>query len=172
MSGYKLTIGEETYEISQGETDITDLDEDMDRVASQIAHWGRVLGLSIAEEEMADALYRQWRARFGEDLNNADPKLSEWKVKQSIEASEHFTRYKQAIAATKGNRASLEKLLKALEEKSQIMRSKGANRRAEMEATGLHTRGSSHEGPTSAAAAKKRKRLQEINLEKKKKRAS
>ena len=116
-----------------------DLDEDMDQAAAKIAWAGAMLGLMYEADEVLDARYRQWRADEGERMLARSEKLSEFKVKQLIESSAEFVRLKSQLAELHRGIHTLESAVRALSAQSDMLRSRGANRRAELRATGMST---------------------------------
>lgn len=135
-----LTISDKKFKVDVvAECRIVDLDADMAEVAARIAYWGAVLGSAIEERDLCDARYRAWRAKINKAALEKDPKISEWKVKATIEADKTFMQYKTASAAAEHNVVTLTYLIKALMEKSPNLRSKGARERAELDATDMST---------------------------------
>jgi len=163
----EVTVRDERIEIDLAELDVGDISEDMDRVASQMAYWGNLWSVAVAEQEEADAAYRQWRAEIGEKIMAADAKLAEWKVKQAIESSPKFTQFKQAIAACMRNETVLKGIFEAFRVKASILQSKGAMLRAEREATGMHTPATSPRRAAERAAESEEKAdaLRRLNAE-------
>ena len=119
---------------------VADLDSDMTEIAAQMSYWGRLWGAAEAEKELADARYRTWRAEYGKQTLDADPKLAEWKIKQKIESSPNFMSHKEAIATAQRNTVILKTRFESFRAKASILQSKGAMARAEIEATGMSTR--------------------------------
>jgi hypothetical protein len=152
-----VTIGSDTYDVDRDEEfDTSDLDKAMDQVAAQISWYSQLWGEASAEQESADAKYRSWRARRGKELMDAGgEKLPEWKIKQEIEADPTFMKYKEAIARCMRNTTFLQGHVAALKEHSQTLRSKGAFKRAELEATGMATRGRSREDEAVRSATRR-----------------
>lgn len=66
--------------------------------AGQQAEWAKREGEELHNQIVADAEYRQWRAKVVNTLLAQDPKLSEWKVKAIIEQDDKFVEHKQMIA--------------------------------------------------------------------------
>lgn len=116
-----------------------DLDQEMDRVSAQLAWWGSVAASAAKEAADADSYYRQWRAQRTKDLLQADPKIAEWKVKAEIEASEAFLELKYGVALANENAQLAVAMVQALKEKANLLPSKGARARAELEASGMTT---------------------------------
>jgi hypothetical protein len=148
-----------------------DLSDQQDKVAAQIAYWGEVWAASEAEELEADAAYRHWRAKLKEELVSKNPKLSDAKMMAKIEATDTFIKFKRAIAQAKQNSIICRTRMQAFEKKANLLQSRGAQRRAEYEATGMNT-------PTKEKSEKRKKelderirRVREINLGKKKKKS-
>jgi hypothetical protein len=120
---------------------IVDIGSEMDSVAALMGWWGGVLAAAKAEAEKLDGLYRQWRARTMIDVMKADKALSsEWKAKLRVDASPDFMNHKNAKALAIRNVAQLETIMQALKVKSEQLRSKGANMRFEMGASGMSTK--------------------------------
>ena len=116
-----------------------DISSAMDRVASLIAWWASVRGAAIQEAEMADASYRQWRAKMVIEVLAKDPKLAEWKVKAIIEATPKFVSYKKALSLAKENVEVASGMVRAAEKWANVLQSRGANLRAERRSQGMHT---------------------------------
>jgi len=116
-----------------------DIDQDMDQAAAKIAWAGAMLGMLYEAEEVLDAEYRGWRADEGERILAHSEKLAEYKVKQLIESAAEFVRWKRRTAELHGRIRTLETIVRALSAQADALRSRGANRRAEMRATGITT---------------------------------
>ena len=116
-----------------------DLGSDMDESAAKIAWAGAVLGLLVELDEVVDAEYRQWRADQGERIVAMNEKLSEFKVKQLIESSTEFVKHKRRIAEVRGKLRTMSIMVESLISRADTLRSKGANRRAEMRSIGMAT---------------------------------
>lgn len=140
MSDATITIDGEEIDVDRSELAITDLDADMTKAASQMAYWGGLWGAAEAEKVSADAAYRTWRAEYGKQVLEADPKLAEWKVKQQIEASKKFSVHKERIATSVRNASVLRAMYESFRSKCSLLQSKGAMARAELEATGMNTK--------------------------------
>ena len=136
---------------------IDDLSRDMDEVAAKMAYWGSVWAASEGEKARVDTHYRAWRAEFGKQLLEADGKLAEWKVKQQIEASPKFKRYKEGVATAARNSVMLKAVFESWRVKASQLQSKGAMRRAELDSTGMHTKSSDGDGKAMSDAEKMRK---------------
>jgi hypothetical protein len=149
--------GEEVV-IDHEEGTVADLDLDMDNVASQMSYYGDLWSQAEEEAIQADAHYRAWRAEYGEKLLNSDPKLAEWKVKQKVEASPKFLAIKERLAKAKRNVTILRAHFDALNKKASILQSKGAMRRAELDATSMHTRSESRGARSELEAEARRTR--------------
>lgn len=116
-----------------------DLSEEMDRVSAQLAYWGAVAADAAAELTQVDAWYRRWRAYVAAAALVADPKMSEWRVKNAIEAHDKFIAQKDAIAMAEKNLALCEAMVRAFEKKANQLQSRGAKARAEIGAQGMTT---------------------------------
>jgi hypothetical protein len=154
----KLTIGTEKISIDINEIlMVGDLSEDMDKVASQIGHYGALLGAAQEELTKVDGLYRNWRAKEAAAITKKDSKIPEHKVKAKIDSQETFVKYKTAKALCEKNVITLQNVIKALLEKSPNLRSRGARERAEFEATDMTTRTRDGSGLTQGQIAEQRK---------------
>jgi len=139
-SKLKITVMGEEVELDRSQLVIVDLGEDMDHVAAQVSYFGGLWGEAEREEMAADTYYRAWRAKEGEKVLGADPKMAEWKVKQDLEASSQFAVIKEQLSIARRNTIALRGHYEAFKVKASILQSKGAMRRAEMESTGMSTR--------------------------------
>jgi hypothetical protein len=136
---------------------IDDLSKDMDEVAAKMAYWGAVWAAAEAEAERVDTHYRSWRAEYGRQLLEANEKLAEWKVKQEIEASPKFKRYKEGVAIATRNKTMLRAIFESWRVKASQLQSKGAMARAELDSTGMHTKSSEGDDKMADDAAKMRR---------------
>ena len=119
---------------------IDDVSEGMEKIAAQIAWTGTLWAEAEMEAETVDREYRTWRAEMGKVLLDENPKLSEWKVKQIIEADENFAACKLAQATSRRNAQILRAHFEAFKAKASALQSRGAMLRAELESTGMTTR--------------------------------
>ncbi len=111
------------------------IDEEMDRVAAQISYWGEMHAAAEQELMEADAHYRGWRAKLGEEMLEGVAKPpAEWKVKQAIEASPKFVEIKGRLALAKRNAIMLRTHCEAFRVKASILQSKSAMQRREEKA--------------------------------------
>jgi hypothetical protein len=141
-----------------------DLDQGMDQAAAKIAWAGAMLGLMYEAEEVLDAEYRGWRADEGERILAHKPTLAEHKVKQLIESSPDFMVWKRKLAGLHGRIRTMETVVRALSAQADALRSRGANRRAEMRATGISTPSDDPEERGAGEAADERdRRMREIH---------
>jgi hypothetical protein len=95
-----------------------------------------VLGEAERELIEVDAAYRAWRAAV---IVRSDPKLAEWRVKAMIEAGAEFMSHKRNIARCESNITVASRMFDAFAKKANVLQSKGANVRAEVERIGLAT---------------------------------
>ena len=168
----KLVVNGKEVKFKREELQIGyDLSEQQDKVAAQMAYWGEVWAASEAEELEIDAAYRHWRAKLKEELIAKNPKLSDPKIMAKIEATDTFVKFKKAIAQAKQNSITCKTRMQAFEKKANLLQSRGAQRRAEYEATGMTT-------PTTEKSEERKKELEkriqqvrEANLGKKKKKS-
>lgn len=121
------------------ELEIGDVSQDMIKVAAQMAFWGAVWAAAESEQQRADAAYRQWRADQTNMVLAADPKMAEWKVKAKIEETDTFVNLKAAIAQAANNVTLAKNICEAFKVKAHVLQSKGALKRADMYADGVHT---------------------------------
>ena len=122
------------------ELEIDDVSTDMDKVAAQMAYWGAIWAAAQGEQEAADAYYRQWRANKGKALLESDGKLAEWKTRQEIEADPKFMKIKQGLATAIRNATLCRAIYESFRTKANMLQSKGAMMRSELDATGMHTK--------------------------------
>lgn len=120
--------------------DASQLDDEMDKVASIMGWAGELWGDIRKQMTLADSEYRAWRGDMTNQVLTGDPKASEWKIKAMIEANPQFMRHKQIIAELERTDCVLRNTIDALKEKAATMRTRGANLRAEYAATGMNTR--------------------------------
>jgi hypothetical protein len=148
VMGEKVVVDHSTAKVG-------DIDLDMDQVAAYMSRVGELWAMAEEELMSADAHYRTWRASYGEAILKKDPKLAEWKVKQQVEGSPKFTAIKDRLAKAKRNATMLKSHFEAFRAKASILQSKGAMRRAELEATGMSTRRAEAEARSSAKEAER-----------------
>jgi len=117
-----------------------DVDTQMDQVAAQIAWTGGLWGEAKKAKLIADAEYRAWRAATTRAVLDEAPKLAEWKVKAAIEADPGFMTHKRAIAEAERIELLMMNVVAGFKHKSELLRSRGAALRAEIAATGMHTK--------------------------------
>jgi hypothetical protein len=116
-----------------------DLDKDMDEAASKIAWAGALLGLLHEADEVLDAEYRTWRADKGEQMLSMSEKLSEHKIKQLVESDPEFVAWKRRLGKVRRDVRTVEVVVNALSAQADMLRSRGANRRAELHHIGMST---------------------------------
>lgn len=119
--------------------EITDVSRDMDRIAALMSYWGSVWAAAEAEKISVDSYYRQWRARYGMKIVEKEPKQAEWKVRQQLEASDDFEKIKKGISLAAQNVTTSKGIYEALRIKANMLQSKGAMMRAELDATSMRT---------------------------------
>lgn len=115
------------------------LNRDMDESAAKIAWAGAVLGLILEAYSVIDAEYRAWRSDEGERILSMNDKISEWKVKQLVESSPDFLTFQKRKAEMLAKVREMEIITRALASQADTLRSRGANRRAEMRAINMTT---------------------------------
>ena len=122
------------------------LSDDMDRVSAQLAYWGAVAAEAQAELTQVDAWYRRYRAETARAVLASDPKASEWKVRNAVEASDGFIKHKDAIALAEKNLGLCEAMVRTFDKKANQLQSKGARARSELNAQGMTTPETPREG--------------------------
>ena len=125
--------------VDSSELTIDSIDQAQRTSSRMIAFWASVWGAAEAEREAADAKYRQWRAQATWELLNSDPKLSEWKVKASIEAHADFLKLKNALAKAIDHATTARGMWEACIRRSNLAQSVGANKRETMRKMGDDT---------------------------------
>ena len=119
---------------------ITNLDKDMDQVASHMGWWGSVLGAAERERVQADSHYRHWRGQAWMAAYEGKPKPPpEHVIKATVESDPKFLQYKEAIALSEENVAIARAVFEAFSKKANVLQSKGARMRAEIGAQGMTT---------------------------------
>lgn len=121
------------------DTSITNLNSDMDTIATLLGWYGRLYAAAERAAANADTKYRFWRATLGQQIITRDPKTPEYRIRMFIEGSPGFIQHKEHIEACEELATRLQRALVALEKKSDTLRSRGANARAELAATGMTT---------------------------------
>jgi len=118
---------------------ITDISDDMSKVASQMAWWGAVHAAAEREKIEVDAHYRAWRARETENFLKQDSKLSVDKLRAKVEALPEFLRFKKALAQAEENVILARSAFEALSKKGNMLQSRGAMEREERGKIGIRT---------------------------------
>jgi len=137
---------------------IQDISRDMDQVASQMSYWGAVWAAADEESQRADAHYRKWRAETGQRILSANEKTAEWKVKQDIESDETFLKLKSSLAQAAHNVTLAKAIFEAFKIKANMLQSKGAMARAELDSTGMATK---VEAPKRSSGEDEERKLRE-----------
>jgi hypothetical protein len=145
-----------------------DLSEDMDAIAGQIAWYGRVLAGARRVLDNATDNGKIVVARVMEDRFARNPKEGVEKAKTAAEAHEDYAKTRKSIAAARELVGRLDAAYTALQVKADILRSKGALARSELNATEMTTAGGpgSRQRPTEetnrrVADAMRRRRSRE-----------
>jgi len=119
---------------------IANLDQDMDRVASQMAWWGSVLAAAEREQVQCDSHYRNWRGKAWLAASEAKTKAPpEHVIKATVESKPDFLKYKEAIATAAENVALARAVFEAYSKKANVLQSRGARQRSELGAQGMTT---------------------------------
>ena len=119
---------------------ITDISEGMDRVSSLLGWYGNLLSAAREQADNLDANYRAWRGRRVNSILVSEQKLAEYKVNARINADKDFLAHKRGMAAAHRTVVRLDRAWSALDRMASILQSKGALKRSELRATGMHTR--------------------------------
>ena len=136
----ELKVNGKTFKADlEKELKITDVNKDMDVVASKMAYWASINANAEAEKITTDTYYRRWRAEIGKKILSKDPKMSEWKVKQEIENDVHFETLKTGLSIAVRNVALARGVYESLKTKASMLQSKGAMMRAEIDYTDMST---------------------------------
>lgn len=120
--------------------EIDDLDDGMRKIASWIAYFGSVFAAAKHEDKMVTAFYRSWKAKRVAEALLDDPKMAQWKIVASIEASDKFLEYKGKQAEAARNVEALHWIVEAYRAKASLLQSLGAMNRAAFEATDMSTK--------------------------------
>jgi len=131
-----ITVAGTVVEVNTDEQMISDIGADMTKVASQMAWWASVMGEAERELIEVDADYRAWRSGKVAALPAS---LAEWRVKAAIDGDTEFKTHKRAIARCEGNITTARGMFDAFAKKANVLQSKGANVRSEVDTIGLHT---------------------------------
>lgn len=118
---------------------IADVSQDFVRIGSLLAYWASVRETAFREAKQTDAEYRAWRAKKTLAILADDPKLSEYKVKATIEADPKFLKYKNAHAACEEAAGIAGGVFVALDKKANALQSKGAMMRSTLHGEDLST---------------------------------
>lgn len=135
-----IRVAGETIQLETFDLMISDVSRGMEEVASQCAYVAALWAEAERERVLADAAYRQWRAKYGKELRESDPKMAVAKVDDEIESSPGFSTCKEAIAITEKNATLLKALFESFKIKANALQSRGAMIRAEIESDGMTTR--------------------------------
>jgi hypothetical protein len=119
---------------------INDLTSDMARVAALIAYWASVRASATKERRLCDAAYRSWKARAKLAVITSAPKLAEWKVAAQVESEPKFLEFQAALATADSNVELCGDMVTAFCKKANVLQSRGATARQELERQGLTTR--------------------------------
>jgi len=92
-------------------------------IAEEVFRFGELLARAEEVSILVDAEYRSWRAHTGHEILAKDPKMSEWKIRQRLEGSEEFSKFKQGIGIAQRNVVIIENVLTALDAKLQVLTS-------------------------------------------------
>lgn len=90
--------------------------------ATKQAEWAKREGEELYNQIVADAEYRQWRAKCVDEMLSTDPKMPEWKVKAAIEGSSQFVTHKQLIAKSQMEHQVYGRFINALHDQAEAIR--------------------------------------------------
>jgi len=90
--------------------------------ASLQVAWAKREGEELYNQIVADAEYRQWRAKTVDTLLAQDPKLPEWKAKAAIEQDDKFVEYKQFIARSQMEHLVYGRFISALHDQAEAIK--------------------------------------------------
>lgn len=161
-----LTVAGVPVEFDIDSAVIDDIDQAQRTSTKYIAFWGSVLASAEEEQDMADALYRNWRAKAAKRILVADSKAAEWKVKAEVESHDDFLKVKKALALAGENVEACRAMFEAFVRRANLAQSVGANQRESVKRLGTDVTRETAE-PEAESAAAKRERLKKILREKK-----
>ena len=118
---------------------VTDLSEDMSKVAAQIAYYGGQAGSTNALVSKLEVEFKSWKAKTAQEVLKAEPKMAEWKTKAIVEGRDECVTFVNKIAEAQKNADGLWAVYNGFRAKVNMLQSKGAMMREELGATGLQT---------------------------------
>jgi len=140
MSFVKMTVdGQEISIDLDAELEIGDVSSDMDRIAAQMAYWGSVWASAEYERVRVEAHYRNWKANRKQAIAAQNSKLAEWKVTQEVQSSDEYVKLYRAQAEAIKNSTLAKAIFESHRIKANMLQSKGAMMRSELDATGMST---------------------------------
>jgi len=141
MSLVELRVDGQDISIDlDAELEIGDVSSDMDQIAAQMAYWGSVWAAAEYERVRVEAHYRQWRAQRKQAISQQNTKLAEWKVTQEIQSDPDYVKLYRAQAEAVKNSTLAKSIFEAHRIKANMLQSKGAMMRSELDATGMSTK--------------------------------
>lgn len=135
----KLVVNGKKIRVPLTTLKIKSIDKSMRQIAAKIAHWGSVLAEAERERDMANAFYRQWRARKGKQVCG-DSKMPEWKLNQELNSEKLFIDLKQKIADSEFNVSVLARFFEALNRQAFNLPSIGARKRSRLQTMEMTTK--------------------------------
>ncbi len=135
----KLVVDGKKISVPLTTLKIKSIDKSMRQIAAKIAHWGAVLAEAERERDMANAFYRQWRARKGKKVCG-DSKMPEWKLNQELNSETLFIELKQKIADAEFNVSVLARFFEALNRQAFNLPSIGARKRSRLQTMEMTTK--------------------------------
>lgn len=127
-------LGTFTVDID-ADASIHDLDQDMDEAAPLVAWYGRLTAASRQEVDRLEGIVKRAKARKLLGLIEYDPKLAEWKAKAEMEGDKAIEELQTQLNRAWYVANTLSAAYEAMKVKADILRSKSAMFRAEMERT-------------------------------------
>lgn len=137
-------------EVDSDELLISNIGDDMTKVASQMAWWASVMGEAERELIEVDSDYRAWRSS---KVATLPASLAEWRVKAAIDGDPEFKKHKKNIARCEGNITTARGMFDSFAKKANVLQSKGANVRSEVDGIGLHTPAEPRPGRSARAGS-------------------
>jgi hypothetical protein len=104
-----------------------------------MAYWGGIWASAEYERVRIESEYRSWRANKKIEILRGNPKLAEWKVTQEIQSlTEYRNVYEKQAQAIK-NVTLAKSIFQSHQVKANMLQSKGAMLRAELDYTDMKT---------------------------------
>lgn len=124
----------------EGDCASVDIDEDMTTIAPMLAWYGRLLAQARWSVDVLEADLKRWKAATTAAVLADNPKLAEWKVKAEVESQPAMNTHLRAIADAWVVANRLDSAFTALKVKADMLRSRGAMLRSELDNTNMATK--------------------------------